>query len=135
MSDSEFTIIQEFCALRAAGQPVPPPLQGDVERLFSEAQPRVYGICRKLVGDPERALQTVEPLGGEPFSSEDQTLLWDTVTVASEQTTDGALGLRTLDGLFAGGSSAPNPRRSPPRQWPEPGPSTRPRGPGRRGRC
>ena len=60
MDNSELTIIEEFCALRAAGQPVPPALKQQVEHLFSEAQPRVYGICRKLIGDPERAREVCQ---------------------------------------------------------------------------
>ena len=55
MSSSEMALIREFCAIRAKGDPVPHDLKRQVEQLFAEAQPRVYGICRKLVGDPERA--------------------------------------------------------------------------------
>lgn len=55
MSDTELAVIREFCSIRAAGEPVPLPLKRRVEQLFSDAQPRVYAICRKLVGDPERA--------------------------------------------------------------------------------
>ena len=55
LSDTELEIIRKFCAIRASGQPVPHEVKRDLERLFAEAQPRVFGICRKLVGDPERA--------------------------------------------------------------------------------
>lgn len=70
------------------------------------------GSCQLSLGDPERALATVEPLTGEPFSTEDQTLLWDTVIIASEQTTHGTLGLRALDGLSAQASAPPDPQRA-----------------------
>lgn len=60
MSDPELTIIQEFCSIRASGQPVPPELKQQVEQLFAEAQPRVFGICRKLIGDPERAREVCQ---------------------------------------------------------------------------
>ena len=69
------------------------------------------GACQLVLGDPERALSTIEPLAGERFSAEEQALLWDTAIVASEQTTNGALGLRVLDVLGERGGDPPDPQR------------------------
>jgi branched-chain amino acid transport system substrate-binding protein len=69
------------------------------------------GSCQLHLGDPERALLTIEPLAGERFSSEEQTLLWDTAVIASEQTTSAALGLHVLDALLERGGAPPDPQR------------------------
>lgn len=69
------------------------------------------GSCQLVLGDPERALSTVGPLAAERFSAEEQTLLWDTAMVASEQTVNGALGLRVLDALTERGGAPPDPQR------------------------
>ena len=69
------------------------------------------GACQLVLGDPERALSSIEPLAGERFSAEEQALLWDTAIVASEQTTNGALGLRVLDVLGERGGDPPDPQR------------------------
>ncbi|MGB5695663.1 MAG: tetratricopeptide repeat protein, partial [Polyangiales bacterium] len=67
--------------------------------------------CQLRLGDPERALQTVEPIAGRRFSSEEQTLLWDTTVVAAEQTTTAALALRVMDTLLEHGGVPPDPQR------------------------
>ena len=70
------------------------------------------GACQLQLGDPERALQTVEPLAGERFSSEEQALLWETAVIAAEQTTSAALALRVLDTLVERGGAPPDPQRA-----------------------
>lgn len=70
------------------------------------------GACQLQLGDPERALETIEPLVGERFSTEEQALLFDTAVTASEQTTSAALGLRVLDTLVERGGPAPDPQRT-----------------------
>ena len=70
------------------------------------------GACQLELGDPERALETVEPLAGERFSSEEQALLWDTAVIAAEQTTGAAVALRVLDALFERGGAPPDPQRA-----------------------
>ena len=67
--------------------------------------------CQLHLGDPERALETVEPLAGERFSSEEQALLWDTTVIASEQTTSAAIALRVFDTLVERGGAPPDPLR------------------------
>lgn len=67
--------------------------------------------CQLRMGDPERALETAQPIATERFSSEEQTLLWDTTVVASEQTTAAALALRVMDTLLDRGGPAPDPQR------------------------
>ena len=67
--------------------------------------------CQLSLGDPERALVTLEPLARERFSEEEQALLWDTVIVSAEQTTNGALALRLLDDLGASDPEPPDPQR------------------------
>ena len=69
------------------------------------------GSCQLQLGDPERALQTIEPLAGERFSSEEQALLWDTAVIASEQTTSAALAIQILDALIERGGDPPDPQR------------------------
>ena len=69
------------------------------------------GACQLQLGDPERALRTVEPLAGERFSSEEQALLWDTTVIASEQTTSAASALRVFDTLLERGGAPPDPLR------------------------
>ncbi len=69
------------------------------------------GACQLRLGDPERALQTIEPIAGERFASEEQMLLWDTAVIAAEQTTSAVLALRVLDALIAKGGAAPDPQR------------------------
>jgi ABC-type branched-subunit amino acid transport system substrate-binding protein len=69
------------------------------------------GSCQLQLGDPERALQTIEPLAGERFSSEEQALLWDTAVIASEQTTSAALAIQMLDALIERGGDPPDPQR------------------------
>jgi len=68
--------------------------------------------CQLHLGDPERALETVEPLAGERFSSEEQALLWDTTVIAAEQTTSAAVALRVLDTLYERGGLPPDPQRA-----------------------
>lgn len=68
-------------------------------------------MCRLKLGDPERALQGIEPLATERFSDEEQALLWDAVVIASEQTIDGSLGLRVVDALIARDAAPPDPER------------------------
>jgi ABC-type branched-subunit amino acid transport system substrate-binding protein len=70
------------------------------------------GACQMKLGDPERALQTLEPLARQRFSSEEQALLWETAVAASEQTTSAVLGMRILDSLIQGGSDSPDPPRA-----------------------
>jgi ABC-type branched-subunit amino acid transport system substrate-binding protein len=67
--------------------------------------------CQLQLGDPERALQTIEPVAEERFSSEEQALLWDTSVIAAEQTTSAAIALRVLDGLVERGGAPPDPLR------------------------
>ena len=69
------------------------------------------GACQLVLGDPERALSTVEPLAGERFSAEEQALLWDTAVLSSEQTTNGVVALRVLDALSERGGDPPDPQR------------------------
>ncbi|MBW1830397.1 MAG: hypothetical protein DRH23_06910 [Deltaproteobacteria bacterium] len=69
------------------------------------------GSCQLQLGDPERALQTIEPLAAERFSSEEQALLWDTAVVAAEQTTSATLALQVLDALIEQGGDPPDPQR------------------------
>lgn len=69
------------------------------------------GVCQLTLGDPDRALETLSPLAGERFSSEEQTLLWDSAMLASEQTTNAVLGLRVLDGLVERGGAPSDPQR------------------------
>ncbi len=70
------------------------------------------GACQLALGDPERALATVEPLAGERFSTAEQTQLWETVVAAAERTTSAVTGLRVMDTLFATGAQAPDPQRA-----------------------
>lgn len=70
------------------------------------------GACQLSLGDPDRALTTVEPLTAERFGEEEQDLLWDTVIVAGEQTASGELGLRVIDALFGRGTTPPDPQRA-----------------------
>ncbi len=69
------------------------------------------GSCQLQLGDPERALETIEPLAAERFSSEEQALLWDTAVIASEQTTSAALALHVLDAIIERGGVPPDPQR------------------------
>ena len=69
------------------------------------------GACQLQLGDPERALGTIEPVAGERFSSEEQVLLWDTAVIAAEQTTSAAIGLRVFDALLERGGAPPDPQR------------------------
>jgi ABC-type branched-subunit amino acid transport system substrate-binding protein len=64
------------------------------------------------LGDPERALQTLEPLASKRFATEEQTLLWQTAVTASEQTTSAMLAVRILDALFQSGSAPPDRQRA-----------------------
>lgn len=70
------------------------------------------GACQLRLGDPDRALETLQPVAGGRFSSEEQALLWDTAVIAAEQTTNGALGLRVMDTLVHRGGPAPDPQRA-----------------------
>ena len=70
------------------------------------------GSCQLQLGDPERALESLEPVAGERFPSEEQSLLWDTAVIAAERTTNAALGLRILDTLFEKSAPAPDPQRA-----------------------
>jgi branched-chain amino acid transport system substrate-binding protein len=67
--------------------------------------------CQLQLGDPERALQTLEPVAEERFSSEEQALLWDTTVIAAEQTTSAAVALRVMDALIERGGVPPDPQR------------------------
>jgi len=69
------------------------------------------GSCQLQLGDPERALQTIEPLAAERFSSEEQALLWDTAVIAAEQTIRATLALQVLDALIEQGGDPPDPQR------------------------
>ncbi len=69
------------------------------------------GACQLSLGDPDRAIATVEPLAAERFGDEEQALLWDTVLVAAEQTSSGELGLRAIDALLSRGTTPPNPEQ------------------------
>ena len=69
------------------------------------------GTCQLRLGDPERALLTIEPLAGERFSLEEQAQLWDTAVLASEQTIGAVTGLRVMDTLLATGATPPDPQR------------------------
>ena len=70
------------------------------------------GVCQLELGDPERALDTLESVAGERFSADEQTQLWETVVAASEQTTNAVTGLVVMDTLFASGAAAPDPQRA-----------------------
>lgn len=70
------------------------------------------GSCQLHLGDPERALETIAPLSGERFSSEEQALLWDTAVISAEQTTSAALGLPVLDALLERGGPPVDPQRT-----------------------
>jgi branched-chain amino acid transport system substrate-binding protein len=70
------------------------------------------GSCQLQLGDPERSLESLEPVAGERFPSEEQSLLWDTAVIAAEQTTNAALGLRILDNLLDKSAPAPDPQRA-----------------------
>ena len=67
--------------------------------------------CQLALGDPERALATLEPLATERFSPEEQLLLWETALGASEQTMAAAPALQTLDRLLQHGGDPPDPQR------------------------
>jgi len=67
--------------------------------------------CQLQLGDPERAVTTIEPIAGERFPPEEQALLWDTTVIAAEETTSAAVALRALDTLIARGGVAPDPER------------------------
>jgi len=67
--------------------------------------------CQLSLGDPERALSTLEPLVAERFTPDEQALLWNTALGASEQTLAAAPALRTLDVLLRDGP-APDPQRA-----------------------
>jgi ABC-type branched-subunit amino acid transport system substrate-binding protein len=67
--------------------------------------------CQLQLGDPERALQTIAPVAGERFSSEEQALLWDTTVIAGEQTTTAAIALGVFDALVEQGGAPPDPAR------------------------
>ena len=54
-AEEEREIIDRLCGLRDAQAPIPTELAASVNALFNAAQPRVYGVCRKITGDPERA--------------------------------------------------------------------------------
>ena len=69
------------------------------------------GACQLQLGDPERALLTIEPIAGERFSSEEQALLWDTTLIAAEQTTSAAMTLGIIDVLVERGGTPPDPQR------------------------
>jgi len=86
--------------------------QGSADHAIALRASLHLGACQLQLGDPERALQTVEPLAGERFSSEEQALLWDTAVIGAEQTTSAALALRVLDALFERGGTPPDPQRA-----------------------
>jgi ABC-type branched-subunit amino acid transport system substrate-binding protein len=86
--------------------------QDSVSRAIALHASLHLGACQVELGDPERALQTLEPVASERFSSEEQALLWDTAVAASEQTTGAVLGMRILDALIQGGSDPPDPQRA-----------------------
>ena len=85
--------------------------QDSVDRAIALRASLHLGACQLHLGDPERALRTVEPLAGERFSSEEQALLWDTTVIASEQTTSAAIALRVFDTLVERGGAPPDPLR------------------------
>ena len=67
--------------------------------------------CQLELGDPERALATLEPVAKERFAPDEQELLWETALSASEQTLAAAPALRTLDLLLEHGGPPPDPQR------------------------
>ena len=85
--------------------------QDSVDRAIALRASLHLGVCQLQLGDPERALRTLEPLAGERFSSEEQALLWDSTVVAAEQTTSAALALRVIDALIERGGAPPDPQR------------------------
>ena len=85
--------------------------QNSVDQAIALRASLHLGSCQLQLGDPERALQTIEPLAGERFSTEEQALLWDTAVIASEQTISAALGLQVLDALLERGGAPPDPQR------------------------
>jgi len=85
--------------------------QDSADRAIALRASLYLGACQLRLGDPEAALQTIEPIAGERFPSEEQALLWDTTVIAAEQTTSAALALRVLDILIERGGAAPDPQR------------------------
>ncbi|MGB8331209.1 MAG: ABC transporter substrate-binding protein, partial [Polyangiales bacterium] len=85
--------------------------QGSTDRAIAIRASLHLAACQLHLGDPERALSTIEPIAGERFPPEEQALLWDTTVIAAEETTSAALALRELDTLIARGGSPPDPGR------------------------
>ncbi|MGD8607337.1 MAG: penicillin-binding protein activator [Myxococcales bacterium] len=85
--------------------------QGSADRALGLRASLHLATCQLKLGDPERALGTIEPLTAERFSPEEQALLWDDAIIASEQTIDAALALRVIDDLDAHDSTPPDPER------------------------
>ena len=83
--------------------------EGSTDRAISLRASLHLASCQLSLGDPDRALTSLEPLTGQRFSSDEQALLWETALSASEQTTNGALGLQVLDALIARGGAPPDP--------------------------
>jgi ABC-type branched-subunit amino acid transport system substrate-binding protein len=85
--------------------------QDSADRAIAHRASLHLGACQLRLGAPERALQTIEPIAGERFSSKEQALLWDTTIVAAEQTTSAAIALRVFDTLIERGGAPPDPQR------------------------
>ena len=69
------------------------------------------GSCYATLGDPNKALQTLDPVLDQPFDTQEEFLLWESVLVSSEQTADAPLALRTLDRMLASHTASPSPAR------------------------
>lgn len=85
--------------------------QDSVDRAIALRASLHLAMCQLKLGDPDRALQTLQPIAAERFSESEQALLWDTAVIASEQTTDAAAGLRVLDALREQGGTPPDRER------------------------
>jgi branched-chain amino acid transport system substrate-binding protein len=85
--------------------------QDSIDQAIALRASLYLGSCQLQLGDPERALQTIEPLAAERFSGEEQALLWDTAVIAAEQTTSATLALQVLDALIERGGDPLDPQR------------------------
>jgi branched-chain amino acid transport system substrate-binding protein len=85
--------------------------QGSNDRAISLRASLHLASCQLALGDPDRALASLEPLTSERFSSDEQALLWETALGASERSNSGAQGLQVLDALVSRGGAPPDPQR------------------------
>ena len=64
MSESEAAQVpawlDAYRRLHAEGTPVPDALMREIDDLFAKAQPQVFFVCRRIVGDDERALDIAQ---------------------------------------------------------------------------